>query len=146
MCKKSRVYCKKEKGFVGKLQNPHYFKHLSVEALAWESDLTAIRLKGIQLHVFKNISGCIYHRTTEEYEHDEQHNKCGYGGYVCANGHKLQGVFKDNVRNGYSKFALSSNQIYFQLRARVQLMEPSKEKPKRANSMEKQLFIGKKLT
>ena len=54
--KQSRIYCKKENGYVGKLSNPRYFKHLSMKALAWESDLTAMRLDGNKLQTCKSLT------------------------------------------------------------------------------------------
>ena len=97
-----------------------------MEALAWESDLTAMRLKGDKIHTskrfwltdkfsfsseksVKSCCGCTEELFTEQYERDELNQKCGYGGYIKTNGHTFHAVFKDNERNGYSKYDLSSN-------------------------------------
>ena len=47
--KKSREFCKQEKGFKGKFTTPSYFYHLSMRALQWEDELIQLRLTG-KLH------------------------------------------------------------------------------------------------
>ena len=83
-----------------------------------------MRLDGDKLHIRKNFSyfrnmfrsvidaatsGCAVHKATVNYEHDDDCNKCGYGGYVAVNGHKLQGVFKNDVKHGYFESLCPAN-------------------------------------